>query len=362
MKSAEQITQELLQQFGENITSANLHEYCRQTDISYQTIVKKIEPHKIGRGVWNLTVQEAKTQLEETYQAPAVMPKTTINLIPEIDENYVPFGNYKDVKKIIQSKIFYPVFITGLSGNGKTKMVEQICANLKREYIRVNLTVESDDDSLIGGFRLESGNTVFFNGPVIEAMERGAILLLDEIDLATPAKIMCLQSILEGNGYLIKKTGRFVKPAPGFNIIATANTKMQGDPDGKFIATNIMNSAFIDRWCLVFEQEYPTPATEKKIIMNFMKSLNCVDEEFADKLIIFAETVRKTFKDGGVEDVVTTRKLIHIIQAFSIFGNRKKAIELTMNIYDQDTKESFVSLYEKIDGNVEEYQDEEVTE
>lgn len=360
MFSTEKIIRDLQESFGDNIDSTQIGAYANSIGTSYQNITKRLEQYKISRGKWNLTVQEAKTHLEETYQAPAVMPKTTINLIPEIDENYVPFGNYKDVKKIIQSKIFYPVFITGLSGNGKTKMVEQICANLKREYIRVNLTVESDDDSLIGGFRLESGNTVFFNGPVIEAMERGAILLLDEIDLATPAKIMCLQSILEGNGYLIKKTGRFVKPTPGFNIIATANTKMQGDPDGKFIATNIMNSAFIDRWCLVFEQDYPTEATEKKIIMNFMKYLNCVDEEFADKLIIFASTVRKTFKDGGVEDVVTTRKLIHIIQAFSIFGNRKKAIELTMNIYDQDTKESFVSLYEKIDGNVEEYQDVDV--
>jgi MoxR-like ATPase len=260
------------------------------------------------------------------------------------------------VKKIIQSGIFYPCFITGLSGNGKTKMVEQACASVKRELFRVNLTIESDEDSLTGGFRLENGSTVWFNGPVIEAMERGAILLLDEIDLASPTKIMCLQSILEGNGYLIKKIGKVVKPSPGFNIIATANTKMQGDSDGRFIGTNIMNSAMIDRFSLVFEQDYPTESIEKKIIMNIMKSLDCVDEDFAQKLVTFAFTVRKTYNDGGCDSVVTSRKLIQIIQAYSIFGNRIKAIELTMNIFDQDTRDSFVDLYKKIDADVKPYE------
>lgn len=351
MKSAEQITQQLIQQFGTNITSTDIREYCEQSGITYQTVTKKIEQFKTARGVWNLTVQEAKTHLEETYQAPAVMPKTTINLIPEIDENYVPFGNYKDVKKIIQSKIFYPVFITGLSGNGKTQSIAQACANLNREMIRVNITIETDEDDLLGGFRLVNGATVWHDGPVVEAMKRGAVLLLDEIDLASN-KIMCLQSVLEGKGVFLKKINQFVKPESGFNVFATANTKGKGSDDGRFVGTNVLNDAFLERFPVTFEQEYPTPAIEKKIVVNYMKSLDCVDEDFADKLITWCEVIRKTFFDGGVDELISTRRLIHISKAFSIFGDRKKAIEVCINRFDEDTKDSFMSLYEKVDADV----------
>lgn len=351
MKSAEQITQQLIQQFGSNVTSTEIREYCEQSGVTYQTVVKKIEQFKTGRGVWNLTVSEAKTQLEETYQAPAVMPKTPVNLIPEVDQNYVPFGNYKDVKKIIQSNIFYPVFITGLSGNGKTQSIAQACANLKREMIRVNITIETDEDDLLGGFRLVNGATIWHDGPVVEAMKRGAVLLLDEIDLASN-KIMCLQSVLEGKGVFLKKINQFVKPEPGFNVFATANTKGKGSDDGRFVGTNVLNDAFLERFPVTFEQEYPTPATEKKIVVNYMKSLNCVDEDFADKLITWCEVIRKTFFDGGVDELISTRRLIHISKAFSIFGDRKKAIEVCINRFDEDTKTSFMSLYEKVDGDI----------
>ena len=244
------------------VNTKQLFEASEHFNCSLATVKKRLKDYKQGIGKWNLTVQE---KLEQTYQAPAAAPAIEQNLIPSKDENYVPFGNYSDVKKIIQSEMFYPTFITGLSGNGKTFSVEQACAALNRELIRVNITIETDEDDLIGGFRLVNGETVWHNGPVINALERGAVLLLDEVDLASN-KILCLQSILEGKGVYLKKTGRYVEPAAGFNVIATANTKGKGSDDGRFIGTNVLNEAFLERFALTFEQEYPTPATETKII------------------------------------------------------------------------------------------------
>ena len=351
MFSTEKIIRDLQESFGDNIDSTQIGAYANSIGTSYQNITKRLEQYKISRGRWNLTVSEAQEQLEETYKSPAVMPKTPVNLVPEVDQNYVPFGNYKDVKKIIQSRIFYPVFITGLSGNGKTQSISQACANLKREMIRVNITIETDEDDLLGGFRLVNGATIWHDGPVIEAMKRGAVLLLDEVDLASN-KIMCLQSVLEGKGVFLKKINQFIKPEPGFNVFATANTKGKGSDDGRFVGTNVLNEAFLERWPVTFEQEYPSPATEKKIVINYMKSLNCVDEDFADKLITWCEVIRKTFFDGGVDELISTRRLIHISKAFSIFGDRKKAIEVCINRFDEDTKTSFLSLYEKVDGDI----------
>ena len=245
---------------------------------------------------------------------------------------FVKFGNFNDVKKIIQSKLFYPTFITGLSGNGKTFGVEQACAQLKREVVRVNITIETDEDDLIGGFRLLNGQTVWHNGPIIEALERGSILLLDELDLASN-KILCLQSVLEGKGVFLKKIGRYVKPAPGFNIIATANTKGKGSEDGRFIGTNVLNEAFLERFCVTFEQEYPTPAVEAKILLKL-----CDDGQFVEKLVDWADIIRKTFKDGGIDEVISTRRLVHIVQAFKIFGKRMKSIEVCTNRFDEETK------------------------
>ena len=238
-----------------------------------------------------------------------------------------------------------------MSGNGKTFGVEQACANLKRELIRVNITIETDEDDLLGGFRLVEGNTVWHNGPVIEALERGAILLLDEIDLASN-KILCLQSILEGNGVFLKKTGRYVQPAAGFNVIATANTKGKGSDDGRFIGTNVLNEAFLERFALTFEQDYPTPSTEKKILEGISLDLGLEDREFCDKLSNWADIIRKTFKDGGIDEVISTRRLVHIIRAYKIFGKRAKAIEVCVNRFDEETKQVFIDLYGKIDADI----------
>ena len=339
--------------YGNKITSAHIKAYCAQNDVGYQTVTKYLKPYKKGIGKWNLTVKE---KLEANFKAPAVVPPTEQNLIPEVDPNFVKFGNFPDVKKIIQSKEFYPCFITGLSGNGKTLGVEQACAQLKREVVRVNITIETDEDDLIGGFRLVNGETVWHNGPVIEALERGAVLLLDEIDLASN-KILCLQSILEGNGVFLKKIGRFVKPRAGFNVIATANTKCKGSDDGRFIGTNVLNEAFLERFPVTFEQDYPAASTETRILLN-----NGCEKDFADNLVKWAGVIRKTFFDGGVDEVITTRRLVHITQAHSIFGDKLTAIKNCVARFDDDTKSSFLDLYTKVDAGEQLLDNEESSE
>ena len=331
--------------FGTEVGTAAIRAGAEHMGYSYATICNRMEPYKTGRGKWNLTIEETREQLEEM-----VAPEQQ-TLVPQKDAGFVPFGNFTDLKKIISSKIFYPVFITGMSGNGKTFSVEQACATLNRELIRVNITIETDEDDLIGGFRLVDGNTVWHNGPVIEALERGAVLLLDEVDLASN-KILCLQSILEGKGVFLKKTGKYVNPAPGFTVVATANTKGKGSDDGRFIGTNVLNEAFLERFALTFEQEYPTPAVEAKIL-----SKMCDDDEFVTRLVDWADIIRKTFNDGGIDEIISTRRLVHIINAYKIFGKRMKAIQSCVNRFDDETKESFLSLYEKIDDKVEESDD-----
>jgi MoxR-like ATPase len=241
------------------------------------------------------------------------------------------------------------VFVTGLSGNGKTMSILQACAEAKKECIRVNVTIETDEDDLLGGYRLKDGQTVWQNGPVIEAMERGALLLLDEIDLASN-KIMCLQPILEGSGVFVKKINKFVKPKEGFNVVATANTKGQGSEDGKFIGTNILNEAFLERFPVTFEQRYPNTKTEEKILNNVLESTGKKDTNYVNKLVTWADVIRKTYFEGGVDEIISTRRLVHIVQAYSIFSNKVKAIELCTNRFDEDTKTSFVDLYTKVDA------------
>ena len=284
-----------------------------------------------------------------TKEAAYVISSLSGDITPKKDPGFVSFGNHPDVRNIVKSKQFYPIFITGLSGNGKTFSVVQACAESKREMIRVNITIETDEDDLLGGYRLKDGQTVWQNGPVIEAMERGAILLLDEIDLASN-KIMCLQPILEGNGVYVKKINKFVKPASGFNVIATANTKGQGSDDGKFIGTNILYEAFLERFPVTFEQKYPAVKTEQKILNNTLAAVGKKDEKYVEKLSTWADVIRKTYFDGGVDEIISTRRLVHIVQAYSIFGNKMKAIELCTNRFDDDTKSSFVDLYTKVDA------------
>ena len=318
----------------------------------------KTDKYKVDRGTYKLPLEGEATENEQLMEAPVETTKTEAayvvsslvgNIVPKKDPIFVSFGNYPDVKQIIKSSQFYPVFITGLSGNGKTMGVTQACAELKKELIRVNITIETDEDDLLGGYRLKDGQTVWQNGPVIEAMERGAVLLLDEVDLASN-KIMCLQPILEGSGVFVKKINKFVKPKDGFNVIATANTKGQGSEDGKFIGTNVLNEAFLERFPITFEQSYPTMKIEKKILTNTLKAAGKTDDQFVDKLTTWADVIRKTYFDGGVDEIISTRRLVHITQAFGIFDNKMKAIQMCTNRFDDDTKNSFVELYTKVDA------------
>ena len=296
--------------------------------------------------------EPAPIEVQETKQEAAyVVSSLTGDIVPEKDPNFVSFGDYSSVKSIITSKKFYPIFITGLSGNGKTLGVTQACAEKKREMIRVNITIETDEDDLLGGYRLRDGQTVWQNGPVIEAMERGAVLLLDEIDLASN-KIMCLQPILEGNGVFVKKINKFIKPKLGFTVVATANTKGKGSEDGQFIGTNVLNEAFLERFPITFEQSYPSVRIETKIISGMLETENVPDTKFAENLVNWADIIRKTYNEGGVDEIISTRRLVHIAKAYSIFNNKLKAVEVCTNRFDTDTKESFMDLYTKIDSGV----------
>jgi len=350
------------------LKEANAHFGCKYAP---QWLIKNAD-YKVGKSTFRLpteanqvsTASTIKASVPETEkvlttkapetetvsEAAYVVSSLTGDIVPKKDPVFVSFGNYPDVKSIIKSKMFYPVFITGLSGNGKTMGVTQACAENKRELIRVNITIETDEDDLLGGYRLKDGQTVWQNGPVIEAMERGAVLLLDEIDLASN-KIMCLQPILEGSGVFVKKINRFVKPANGFNVVATANTKGQGSDDGKFIGTNVLNEAFLERFPITFEQSYPSVNIEQKILVNTYKnSTGKSDDDFCKKLVTWADVIRKTYYDGGVDEIISTRRLVHIIQAYAIFGKKMKAVEVCTNRFDDDTKNSFIELYTKVDA------------
>ena len=348
-----------------DITRSEINDFVDAGEISNPTWLKN-DKYKVSRGVYSLpiagndfspTLTDVPLVPEEPKEpvvakAAFVVSSLIGNIVPDKDPVFVPWGYFKDIKKIVSSKAFYPIFVTGLSGNGKTMNVSQACAAANRECIRVNVTIETDEDDLLGGYRLQDGQTVWQDGPVIEAMKRGALLLLDEIDLASN-KIMCLQPILEGNGVFLKKINQFVKPAKGFNVIATANTKGQGSDDGKFIGTNILNEAFLERFPITIEQAYPTNKIEEKILLNVMsdkKLTSAVDNEFAKSLVTWADIIRKTYYEGGVDELISTRRLVHIVEAFSIFKNKMKAIEMCTNRFDLDTKTSFLDLYTKIDG------------
>jgi len=322
--SKESIIECLRESYGESVTSAEIKAFCNMNDFNYQTITNKLTDYKVGRGKWNLEVtKETVQELEVSYSAPAALPAIEQNLIPQKDDTFVSFGNF----------------------NGKTFSVEQACAQLGRELIRVNITVETDEDDLIGGFRLVNGETVWHNGPVIEALQRGAVLLLDEIDLASN-KILCLQSILEGKGVFLKKIGKWVSPAEGFQVFATANTKGKGSDDGRFIGTNVLNEAFLERFPVTFEQEYPSAAIEQRILGKI-----CKDEEFCKRLSDWADIIRKTFYDGGIEEIISTRRLVHIVKAYSIFNDKAKAIQVCVNRFDDETKQAFLELYDKVDAD-----------
>ena len=303
---------------------------------------------------WEKKAKEAKASFEKpkTVSKPAVKTKSnTVSLIPKSDPQYVTWGHFKDIKTIIGSKIFYPVFVTGLSGNGKTSMIHEVCAKLKRDLVRVNITVETDEDDLLGGFRLVDGETVWQDGPMINGMRNGSVVLVDEIDLASH-KILCLQPVLEGKPIYLKKINEVVYPAPGFTVIATANTKGKGSDDGRFIGTNILNESFLDRFSATFYQEYPTTKMETKILKKQFAMRELDEDEFVDKLVRWADVIRRSFKEGAVDEIVTTRRLIDITKSFSIFNDKLKAVAMCLERFDDETKESFTDLYTKIDAGV----------
>ena len=344
--------------FGEGaiITKAQKAEAAEKAGVPFPTWFGK--DYTVGYNAYKLPTEGgsvvAPAAVTEDASAVVNLVATNMNdqnLVPSKFEGFVSWGNFSLIEKVVKSGMFYPMFITGLSGNGKTLMVEQVCAKLKKELIRVNITIETDEDDLLGGFRLVNGETKFMPGPVIEAMERGCTLLLDECDLGSN-KLLCLQPVLEGKGVYLKKINKWVTPKDGFNVMATANTKGKGSDDGRFIGTNILNEAFLERFAVTMEQPYATVATETKIIKNAMKKYGAEDEGFAKNLVTWADVIRKTFYDGGVDEVISTRRLDHIVKAFAIFGDKMQAIELCVARFDEDTKVSFIDLYTKIDAGV----------
>ena len=367
-----QIVSDLIQAFGKTAARKDVIAFIKQKGIIMPNWLINGVAYRAGRGLINLDAfgtdkmnniphTPATTSPEElpAMQAQVVqlrqrkMVTEIDNLIPNKDATYVPFGFYKDLESIVKSKAFYPLFITGLTGNGKTTMVEQVCAKLKRECIRVNISIETDEDDLVGGSTLIDGNVTFREGPVITAMKRGAVLLIDEIDRGSN-KLMCIQGILEGKSYFNKKNGEMIYPAEGFNVIATANTKGRGTEDGRFIAAQILDEAFLERFPITVEQEYPSTSVEKKIVNNKMEFYGKVDAEFADKLINWADIIRKTFKEGGVDEIISTRRLVNIVQAYSIFEDRVEAINYCINRFDDDTKTAFMDLWSKMNAPVSE--------
>lgn len=310
---------------------------------------------KVGRGVYSIggnkihvignTVTKEMPVKQESF---VVDYNDTKALIPVKDANFVPFGNFTDLENIIKSGIFYPAYISGPTGNGKSTMVEQICAKHKKPLIRVNLNMMTDEEQLIGSKTLIDGNVEIVEGPVLIAMRTGITLLLDEIDAGSANTLLCLQPILEGKPYYFKLKNEMIIPAAGFNVIATANTKGKGSDDGRYIGTNILNEAFLERFAVTFEQEYPNAKIEVKIVKNLMETYSCLDEEFAETLVKWADAIRRTFEDGGVDETITTRRMIHIVRAFAIFKSREKAVELCCNRFDAATKAAFIDLFDKV--------------
>ena len=338
-----------------------------------------IREHTVSRGVYNITTYLPKLNNNAAIETES-MPNTNVvenvipmkshmprdnpkdtpkvaynsfirdNYIPESDPNFVPFGIYRDLDLVLRAKTFYPIYVTGPSGNGKSASIIEICARRKLPLIRVNINNMSDEEQLIGTKTLKDGNIEIVEGPVLTAMKNNCVLLLEELDFSSPA-ILALQGILEGKPYYFKLNNEMVYPTPNFTIVATGNTKGKGSEDGRYLGTNILNEAFLERFAITFEQDYPTNAVEYKIVTNIMNQYHCFDEEYAKTIVKWAEAIRITFNDGGVDENMSTRRIVHIIRAFSIFKNKKKAIELCCNRFDVNTKLAFIDLYDKLDGS-----------
>jgi len=357
-----------------SVNKTDLTNIANSADLKFPHWLTRVPTYKAGRGLWSIPVDgapaikavaDSSVGVEKAPDPIASVPAvpvtvvemtkggtSTVENVPAKDDLFVPFGNFSDVHSILKSEMFYPIFVTGLSGNGKTFMIEQACAKAKRELFRVNITIETDEDDLLGGFRLVNGETVWFDGPVVEAMKKGSVLLLDEIDLAS-TKIMCLQPVLEGKGVFLKKINEWVECAEGFNIIATANTKGKGDETGNFIGAGVLNEAFLERFPITIEQEYPSNAVEKRILNKIFDKLTISDNEFVEKLVNWADIIRKTYVEGAIDELITTRRLVHISNAYAIFNmDRMKAISMCVNRFDDETKSAMIDLYTKVDSDV----------
>lgn len=372
------------QNFDEPVRATPIYTTAASRGVKHALLHKTLitQSNRVGRGLYNLgdaykaacagdfDLPQGKSAAKPKPRAPKVQPfipqqvdadpssqmKLTLSSsvnedvhIPSVDPTYIAWGEHKNIKAILSSGMFFPVYISGLSGNGKTMMVEQIAASLKREYIRVQISPETDEDDLIGGFRLKDGETVFHKGPVVKAMERGAILLIDEVDRATN-KILCLQGVLEGKPILIKKIGEVVHPRPGFNVIATANTKGRGSDDGRYSGASIIDDAFLERFVSAIDQPYPSAAIERKIVERHMSLYDSTDNDFADKLVAWSSIIRKTYENEGVDELVSTRRLCHIVKAYSIFADRLTAIRMCISRFDIETRDAFLDLYTKVDA------------
>ncbi len=346
--------------------STAIYEIARANGFSYNGASSTFMTHKVARGKWNISHLANASSVTQSESAPVtakiapVVQRMQLSavqsvsndeiFVPASDPNFVPWGEYANIKRIVDSRMFFPLYISGMSGNGKTLMVEQACAKSKREYVRVQISPETDEDDLLGGFRLVSGETVFQKGPVMKAMERGAILLIDELDRGSN-KIMCLQGVLEGKPILIKKTGETIAPSPGFNVIATANTKGRGSEDGRYVAAQIIDEAFIERFVASIDQPYPEYNTELKIVKKHMESYGVSNDEFCEKLVTWSNVIRKTFESDGVDEVISTRRLCHITKSFAIFNDRMTAIRMCVARFEPHTRDAFIDLYTKIDSN-----------
>ena len=358
-----------------SVNKTDLTNIAASADLKFPHWLTRVPTYKAGRGLWSIPVDgapaikavaDSSVGVEKAPDPIASVPAVPVTVVemtkgststtenvPAKDDLFVPFGNFSDVHSILKSEMFYPIFVTGLSGNGKTFMIEQACAKAKRELFRVNITIETDEDDLLGGFRLVNGETVWFDGPVVEAMKKGSVLLLDEIDLAS-TKIMCLQPVLEGKGVFLKKINEWVECAPGFNIVATANTKGKGDDTGNFIGAGVLNEAFLERFPITVEQEYPSNAIEKRILEKVFDSLGLSDSAFIEKLVNWADIIRKTYIEGAIDELITTRRLVHISNAYKIFNmDRVKSISMCVNRFDVETKTAMLDLYTKVDSDVE---------
>ena len=345
---------------------------CNEADLKYPQWFTKDPENRAGRGLYklptaNVSAVDLSAQvlpMKKTETAP-VAPVAqnriasvstdleTGNLIPEVYKNYVPFGNYEDLLAIVNSKQFFPIFITGQSGNGKTMSVEQACAKAKRKFVCISMTPETDEGDLLGNFVLINGQMEWRDGPVTTAARQGAVLCIDEIDYGAQ-NLSCLQRVLEGKPFMLKKKGEIVYPAEGFTIVATANTKGKGSEDGRYMFTNVLNEAFLERFLNTYEQEFPPVAVEKKIIKKELTTAGRTDDEFAEKLVTWADVIRKTFLEGGVDEIISTRRLVHICKTYGVHGDRMKAVSLCLNRFDTDTKMSFLDLYTKLDAPVKE--------